>query len=69
MLDHKRAAREPGWQPKLVATDLDGTYICHGHGLSPQHRADLEARRRTLEREIRRLHERLRTDALLRMSR
>lgn len=39
MLDHKRAAREPGWQPKLVATDLDGTYICHGHGLSPQHRA------------------------------
>jgi Cof subfamily protein (haloacid dehalogenase superfamily) len=35
---HKKAAREPGWQPKLVATDLDGTYICHGHGLSPEHR-------------------------------
>ena len=41
----------------------------HRRDLSPQHRADLEARRRTLEREIRRLHERLRTDALLRMSR
>lgn len=41
----------------------------HGRNLSPQQRADLEARRRTLEREIRRLHERLRTDALLRMSR
>lgn len=39
MLEHKRAAREPGWLPKLVATDLDGTYICHGHGLSPEHRA------------------------------
>lgn len=39
MLEHKRAALEPGWLPKLVATDLDGTYICHGHGLSPEHRA------------------------------
>lgn len=47
MPDHKRAAREPGWLPKLVATDLDGTYICHGHGLSAEHRAArdwLEAR-------------------------
>lgn len=44
---HKEAARLDGWQPKLVATDLDGTYICHGHGLSPEHRAArdwLEAR-------------------------
>ena len=39
MPSHKRAARQSGWLPKLVATDLDGTYICHGHGLSPEHRA------------------------------
>lgn len=39
MRTHKQPAREPGWLPKLVATDLDGTYICHGHGLSPEHRA------------------------------
>lgn len=39
MHEHKRPAREPGWLPRLVATDLDGTYICHGHGLSAQHRA------------------------------
>lgn len=39
MRPHKAAAREPGWLPKLVATDLDGTYICHGHGLSRQHQA------------------------------
>ncbi|MFV0535545.1 MAG: HAD family hydrolase [Cumulibacter sp.] len=39
MREHKRAARMPGWLPKLVATDLDGTYICHGHGLSVAHRA------------------------------
>lgn len=42
MPEHKQAAREPGWQPKLVATDLDGTYICHQHGLSPAHRAARE---------------------------
>lgn len=39
MHPHKAAAREPGWLPALVATDLDGTFVCHTHGLSPEHRA------------------------------
>lgn len=36
---YKRAARSPDWRPKLVATDLDGTYICLEHGLSDANRA------------------------------
>ncbi|GAB3310944.1 HAD-IIB family hydrolase [Epidermidibacterium keratini] len=36
---YKLAARSPKWVPKLVATDLDGTYICLEHGLSDANRA------------------------------